>query len=66
MHPVIIEAIAAERARESRAQAEAATLARQFRRARRHSAARPASSALARPRRLPRPLLRAQIRGGAV
>ena len=63
MHPVIIEAIAAERARESQAHAEAAGLARQFRRARRHSPARPA---FARLRRLPRPLLRAQVRDGAV
>jgi hypothetical protein len=66
MHPVIIEAIAAERARESQAHAEAAGLARQFRRARRHSPARPASSAFAGLRRLSRPLLRAQVRDGAV
>jgi hypothetical protein len=63
MHPVIIEAIAAERARESQAHAEAAGRARQFRRARRHSSTRPAFAGL---RRLPRPLLRAQVRDGAV
>jgi hypothetical protein len=39
MHPVIIEAVAAERARESQAHAEAARLARQFRRARRRPSA---------------------------
>jgi len=66
MHAVIIEAMAAERARESRAYAEAAGRARQFRRARRHSAVRPASPARAVLRRLPRPLLRAQVRDGAV
>ena len=66
MHTVIIEAVAAERARESQAHGEAARLARQFRRARRHSAAQPVSPVLAGLRRLPRPLLRAQIRDGAV
>ena len=66
MHPVIIEAIAAERARESQAHAEAARLAHQFRWARRHSAVRPVSPVLASLRRLSRPLLRAQIRDGAV
>lgn len=66
MHPVMIEAIAAQRARESQAYAEAARLARQFRRARRHSPARLASPAFAGLRRLPRPLLRAQVRDGAV
>jgi hypothetical protein len=66
MHPVIIEAIAAERARESQAHAEAARLARQSRRARRHSAVRPVSRAFAGLRRLPLPLLRAQVRDGAV
>jgi hypothetical protein len=63
MHPVIIEAIAAERARESQAHAEAARLARQFRRARRHAPVRPAFAGL---RRLRRPLLGAQVRDGAV
>ena len=56
MHPVIIEAIAAERARESQAHAEAARLAHQFRRARRRRPAPSASSALAGLWRLPRPL----------
>jgi hypothetical protein len=66
MHPVITEAIAAERARESQAYAQAARLARQSRRARRHSAGRPVSRAFAGLRRLPHPLLRAQVRDGAV
>jgi hypothetical protein len=56
MHPVIIEAVAAERARESQAHAEAAGLARQFRRARRRPSAPPASSARPGLWRLPRPL----------
>jgi hypothetical protein len=56
MHPVIIEAVAAERARESQAHAEAARLARQFRRARQRPPSPLASSALASPWRLPRPL----------
>jgi len=56
MHPVIIEAIAAERARESQAHAEATRLARQLRRARRRPSAPPASSTLAGLWRLPRPL----------
>jgi hypothetical protein len=56
MHPVLIEAIAAERARESQAHAEAAGLARQFRRARRRPSAPPASSARPGLWRLPRPL----------
>ena len=56
MHPVIIEAIAAERARESQAQGEAARLARQFHRARRRPSAPPASSARPGLWRLPRPL----------
>jgi len=55
MHPVISEAIAAERARENQARAEAARLARQFRRARRRPPA-PVPPALAGPWRLPRPL----------
>ena len=55
MHPVIIEAIAAERARERQAHAEATRLARQFRRARRHPSAPSASSALAGLWRRPRP-----------
>ena len=56
MHPVIIEAVAAERARESQAHAEAARLVRQFRRARRRPSTPPASSALAGLWRLPRSL----------
>ena len=55
MHPVIIEAIAAERVRDGQAQAETARLARQVRRARRRPSPS-ASSALAGLRRLPRPL----------
>jgi hypothetical protein len=65
MHPVIIEAFAAERAREIQAHAEAARPARQFRRARRRSPARSARPAFARLRRLPRPALRAQVRDNA-
>lgn len=56
MHPVIIEAIAAERARENQAHAEAARLAHQFRRTRRRPSAPPASSARGGLWRLPRPL----------
>jgi len=56
MHPVIIEAVAAERARESQAHGEAARLARQFRRARRRRSAPPASSARPGLWRLSRPL----------
>jgi hypothetical protein len=65
MHPVIIQAIAAERARESHAHAEVARLVRQFRRARRRSPALSAISAFAGLRRLPRPALRAQVRDNA-
>ena len=56
MHPVIIEAIAAERARESQAQGDAARLVCQFRRARRRPSVSPVSSARPGLWRLPRPL----------
>lgn len=65
MHPVMIQAIAAERVRESQARAEASRLTRQFRRARRRSPARSARPAFAGLRRLPRPALRAQVRDNA-
>jgi hypothetical protein len=65
MHPVIIQAIAAEWARESQAHAEVARLARQFRRARRRLPAPSAASAFPGLRRLSRPALRAQVRDGA-
>jgi hypothetical protein len=56
MHPVIIEAIAAERARQSQAHGDAARLARQVRRARRRPSVPSASSARPGLWRLPRPL----------
>jgi hypothetical protein len=65
MHPVLIQAVAEERARESQAHAEASRLARQFRRARRRSSAPSARSAFAGLRRRPRPALRAQVRDNA-
>ena len=66
MHPVIIEAIAAERARETQAYAEAAELARQFRRGAAPLACTVGLVGLRGLRRLSRPLLRAQVRDGAV